>query len=159
MRRAFTLAESLIASVVLAIAVAGVATTIAASHQQSAALEEDSIAVAAARQLMEEVAAKPLVGTDATPGWSGGQKDRALYDTIDDYNGLDETSPLQTLEGATLTIGSQPFVRKVRVTYPTSVFGTTVAAGEFALIEVTVRSPTGRDVALRRLVAKTTRER
>jgi len=145
--------------VVLAVAVVGVASTIAASHQQSAALEEDSVAVAAARQLMEEIAAKPLVGTDATPGWSGGQKDRAFYDTINDYHGLNETSPVQTLEGVKMTIGSQSFVRKVKVTYPTNVFGTTVSAGEFALIEVTVQGPAGSDVTLKRLVAKTTRER
>ena len=58
-----------------------------------------------------------------------------------------------------MTIGSQPFVRKVKVTYPTSVFGTTAASGEFALIEVTVSGQTGRSVTLKRLVAKTTRER
>ena len=158
-RGAFTLAESLIASVVLAIAVVGVAGTIAASHQQTAALEEDSIAVAAARQLMEEIAAKPLAAADATPGWSLGQKDRALYDTIGDYHGLDETSPVATLEGVKMTIGSRTFVRRVTVTYPTSVFGTTVAAGEFAQIEVTVKGPVGRAVTLKRLVARTTRER
>jgi Tfp pilus assembly protein PilV len=145
--------------VVLAIAVVGVATTIAASHQQSAALEEDSIAVAAARQLMEEIAAKPLVGADATPGYGAGQKDRAQYDTINDYDGMSETAPVTTLEGVKMTIGTQPFVRAVRVTYPTSVFGTTTPAGEFALVEVTVKGPTGRDVSLKRLVARTTRER
>jgi hypothetical protein len=158
-RRAFTLAESLIASVVLAIAVVGVAGTIAASHQQTSALEEDSIAVAAARQLMEEIAAEPLLATDATPGWGAGQTDRALYDTIIDYDGLAETSPIETLEGVKMTIGSRTFVRKVKITHPTSVFGTTASAGEFALIEVTVKGPTGRDVTLKRLVAKTTRER
>ena len=108
---------------------------------------------------MEEIAAKPLVATDATPGWSAGQKNRALYDTINDYHGLDEASPLETLEGVRITIGSQPFVRKVKVTYPTTVFGTTAAAGEFALVEVSVTGTGGRGCTLKRLVAKTNRER
>ena len=125
---AFTLAESLIASVVLALAVVGVATTIAASHQQAGALESDSVAVRAARQLMEEIAAKPLVGTDATPGWPA-QPDRALYDTVNDYAGFIENSPVHTLEGVKMTLGSESFVRKVKVTYPTTVFGQATAAG------------------------------
>jgi hypothetical protein len=108
---------------------------------------------------MEEIAAKPLLATDATPGFGAGETDRAQYDTIADYAGLNETSPVDTLEGVKMTIGTRPFARTVKVTYPTTVFGTTVAAGEFALIEVTVTGPAGRDVALRRLVAKTTRER
>jgi len=149
----------MIASVVLAIAVIGVATTIAASHQQTGAVESDAVAVAAARQLMEEIAAKPLVATDATPGWSGGVQDRFNYDTINDYGGFTESSPVFTLEGQKLQVGADDYVRTVRITYPTTVFGTTAEAGEFALVEVTVRGSQGKGCTLQRLVARTVRER
>lgn len=159
--RGFTLAESLIASVVLAIAVVGVATTIAASHQQTGSVEQSSAAVAAARQLMEEIAAKPLVAAaaDATPGYKGGQANRAMYDTINDYDGYADESPLKTLEGEKLSIGMAKLARKVEVSYPTALFGTTAAAGEFAVVEVSVGDVEGNDCVLRRLVARTARER
>jgi Tfp pilus assembly protein PilV len=149
----------MIASVVLAVAVIGVATTIAASHQQTGAVGSDAAAVATARQLMEEIAAKPLVATDATPGWAGGQQNRLNYDTISDYAGFTETSPVNTLEGHKMQVGPDAFVRTVTITYPTTVFGTTTAAGEFALVEVSVTGSQGSGCTLRRLVARTTRER
>ena len=158
-RRAYTLAESMIASVVLAVAVIGVATTIAASHQQTGAVESDAVAVGAARQLMEEIAAKPLLASDATPGWAGGNHDRLYYDAIGDYAGFTEASPVFTLEGQKMDAGPAEYVRTVKVTYPTSVFGTTAAAGEFALVEVSVRGSRGKGCTLQRLVARTVRER
>jgi hypothetical protein len=149
----------MIACVVLAVAVIGVATTIAASHQQTNAVESGAVTVAAARQLMEEIAAKPLVASDATPGWFAGQHDRKFYDTINDYGGLTEPSPVYTREGQKLLVGPENYVRTVKVTYPTTVFGTTTAAGEFALVEVSVTGNKGQGCTLKRLVAKTNRER
>src|SRR5215207_5072256 len=91
----FTLAESLIASVVLAAAVVGIAGTLAASYQQDTVRGNITTAINLAQQLMEEIAARPLEltsGATNKPGWSSGQTDRRQYDTIDDYNGYTDFS-------------------------------------------------------------------
>src|SRR5690349_12721675 len=59
-RGGFTLAEALLASVVLAVAVLGISQLTGASSQQSEALRQDARAVALARELMEEIASKPF---------------------------------------------------------------------------------------------------
>src|SRR5439155_9308521 len=87
-RAGFTLAESLIASVVLAAAVIGIAGMLAASYQQSEVRGNKTTALSLAQQLMEEIASKPL-DPPSTPdhgGWSAGYSNRTVYDTIDDYN-------------------------------------------------------------------------
>ena len=125
--------------------------TISASHDQTQSLENGSVAVSLARQLMEEIAAKPLVASDATPGWAGGVNDRNLYDTVNDYAGYVDSTPVATREGPKMSIGSQPYTRKVKITYPTDLFGTTSAAGEFAVVEVSVQSPSGQRCILSRI--------
>lgn len=152
--RGFTLIESLIASVVLAIAVVGVAGTLAASHAQAAVTEETARATALCRQLVEEIAARPLVASDVTAGWPG-QTDRASYDSIADYSGYTETNPPLMLGGASTGV-AEGFSRCVTLTYPTTLFGQTVTAGDWVLISVTTRDDSGRSVTLNRLVAATT---
>ena len=154
--RGFTLAESLIAAVVLAIAVVGVATTITASHQQTVATQSDSQAVALARQLMEEIASRPLLasGADATPGWPD-DTNRAHYDSVNDYSGYTDGTPLPTLEGTTRAdIASVPFTRKVTIQSPVMIFGTTPPAGDMVIVEVKARDASGRTCALRRLFTR-----
>ena len=56
----FTLVESLIATVILAIAVVGIAGTLAATYQQSKEQTSSAEATQLARQLMEEISAKPF---------------------------------------------------------------------------------------------------
>jgi Tfp pilus assembly protein PilV len=146
----FTLAESLIASVVLAIAVVGVATTIAASHQQSRQLQIQAATVAAARQLMEEIAAKPLVDSDPTPGWPV-VTDRSLYDTVADYSGYTDASPLQSLAA---DVVHQPVIRTVTLHYPTELFGGILTTGEMVIIEVSARDSSGDGCTMNRLVSR-----
>src|SRR5436190_20655919 len=91
--RGFTLAESLTASVVLAAAVVGIAGSLSASYQQSAVHGDSAIALDLARELMEEVSAKPFdpaTGATNAAGWPS-VTDRTLYDTIDDYNGYSDS--------------------------------------------------------------------
>jgi prepilin-type N-terminal cleavage/methylation domain-containing protein len=155
-RRGFTLAESLIASVVLAIAVVGVVTTITASHQQAAASQSDSQAVALARQLMEEIASKPLLApaADPTPGWPT-ETNRANYDSVNDYANYQDGTPLPTLEGTTRPeIAIVPFTRLVTLRNPALIFGTAPAAGEVVIVEVKARDATGRTCTLHRLFTR-----
>jgi prepilin-type N-terminal cleavage/methylation domain-containing protein len=179
-RRGFTLAESLIASVVLAVAVVGVSGAMMASYQQSDVSESDAIAVSLGKSLMEEIASRPLSLPDATAGWPT-VTDRTAYDTINDFNGytdrvtasVSRTSTLSagTFSGAlpsvtAVTDGSTSlspaqYLRSVAVTYPTSLFGKSVsggdfAAGDFALVKVTVTGSDGASLTLSRLISNVT---
>jgi prepilin-type N-terminal cleavage/methylation domain-containing protein len=179
-RSGFTLAESLIASVVLAVAVVGVSGAMMASYQQSAASESDSIAISLGKSLMEEIASRPLSLPDATAGWPS-VTDRTIYDTISDFNGytdkvsaaVSHTSTLSagTFSGAlpsvtAVTDGStslspEQYLRSVSVTYPTSLFGKSVsggdfASGDFALVKVTVTGSDGASLTLSRLISNVT---
>jgi hypothetical protein len=178
---AFTLAESLVASVVLALAVLGVSGAIIASDKQSGAQQDDAVAVTLARQLMEEVAVRPIVLADGTGGNSGwpAVTDRSTYDTTADFNGYRDvitvnyererratgsedftavgaTPPTSVIAPAaalpTLTYGK--FLRTVTITTPT--FSNLDAAGDLVVATVQVTSSAGRQVTLSRLITKTT---
>ena len=177
---AFTLAESLIASVVLAVAVVAVSGAIIASQQQTTVSQEDMIAISLARQLAEEAASRPLT-TDATPGWPT-VTDYTQYDTINDFAGYtDKVSELiyntstltatgtftsarpsaTAVTAGTPTLARGEYSRVVSVTYPTSIFGKSVAggdfaAGDFAIVTVTVRGYNGAVATLSRLQSKIT---
>ncbi len=153
-RGGFTLAESLIASVVLAVAVIGVAATLSASHQNSAALETEAQAASLARQLIEEIAAKPLVLSDATAGWPA-DKDRRNYDSVNDYAGYEDESPFTMLDGQEIGAAGA-FKRIVTLTSPNSLFGTTPPAGDFVIVKVAVQDGNGGGCVLHRLVSRTT---
>ncbi|HEY7088535.1 MAG TPA: hypothetical protein VH518_10630 [Tepidisphaeraceae bacterium] len=179
-RSAFTLAESLLAAVVLAIAVVGISSALMASQQQSRAMADDAVAITLARQLMEEIAAVPVVLSDGTTGVSGWPTDttRAHYDTVDDFNGYRDQLTV-TLErektvngGDTFNNSATPpttviaplaalqplspgqYRRVVTVSSPT--FSALDTPGDFALVKVTVDTGSGHEVSLSRLIAKTT---
>src|SRR5688572_21716528 len=152
-RRGYTLAESLIASVVLAAAVVGISTTLSASYQQSTIRGNTNTALILAQQLMEEIAGKPLdLAASATnlPGWSGGQTDRSLYDTVDDYHGYTDTSgSIETADGTTLDMGDGgSYTRTVSITENAMPTGLTGTASDFVLITVTVSMPHGQSTSI-----------
>lgn len=180
-RAGFTLAESLIASVVLAVAVVAVSGSIIASQQQTLASEGDSFAVSLGKQLIEEIASTPLNYADATAGFPT-VTDRTTYDSAYDFNGytdrvtnavhhtsdLTETGTFSTatpsvtvVTSGTPTPAAEEYVRTVTVSYPSSIFGKTVAAsdfaaGDFALVKVNVKGGKGANVTLSRILSKTT---
>src|SRR3954469_18399749 len=65
-RGGFTLAEAMIASVVLAVCVIGISTSIGASYQQDQAVQQMSTSIALSRELMEEISAKPFDDPNGT---------------------------------------------------------------------------------------------
>src|SRR5690348_4490218 len=77
--RAFTLAEALIASVVLATAVVGLAGVLSVSSSQARAMDVDATSLALARQLMEEVLARPFdpPAVNDRAGWKSGNHDKS----------------------------------------------------------------------------------
>jgi prepilin-type N-terminal cleavage/methylation domain-containing protein len=158
-RRGFTLAESLIASVVLAIAVVSIAGTLTATYQSMSSSSETSEAVAMAQQLIEEIAAKPFAvpsGEVDNPGFPSGITDRSTYDSIDDYHGFTDTSAdITKLDGASVTAGSGGvFTRSVTITPGVLPTGHTAPAADFAMVAVTVTKPSGEAITISRLAAR-----
>lgn len=79
----FTLVELIVAMVVISIALVGVMSVInyTTSHSSDPVLRQQAIAIAEA--YMEEITLKNYVDPDAD-----GEGSRALFDDVDDYNGL-----------------------------------------------------------------------
>jgi Tfp pilus assembly protein PilV len=175
-RGGFTVAESLIASVVLAIAVLAVSGAIIAAQNQTAIQESNGLAIALGRELMEEICSRPLLMPDITPGWRT-VTDRSQYDTINDYNGYTDTITADVARTTTASVGSfssalppstvitsgttpspsgSLFTRTVSVSYPTSVFSAADVANDYGLVSVTVNGANGVQIKLSRLVAAAT---
>jgi prepilin-type N-terminal cleavage/methylation domain-containing protein len=159
-RGGFTLAESLMASVVLAIAVASVATGLSASFVQRSNSEADSISVSLARSLMEEIVAKPFAAAPSGSGWANGITNRSLYQNAADFNGYTDSNPFSTLEGESVDVG-QEYQRQVTFTCPASITASssTITSDNFGLVRVTVTSSAGRRVELTRLLTNFTSAR
>jgi Tfp pilus assembly protein PilV len=144
----------MIAAVVLAIAVVGIAGTLAATYQQSREQVAGAEATQLARQLMEEISAKPfeVAATEPNaPGYAAGNANRAQYDEIGDYHGFtDVSTSIKTLGGATQSVGSAgPYTRSVTVTAgPTPVGHAAAPATDFKTVNVTVTRPVGKPVVI-----------
>jgi type II secretory pathway pseudopilin PulG len=159
-RRGFTLAESLIASVVLAASVIGIAGTLSSSYQQSAVRGNQSTALLLAQQLMEEISSKPIEITSGanTVGWSGANTNRATYDSVDDYNGYTDVSgSIATTSGSTYDLGDGgSYTRTATVTNNALPSGLTGTATDFVLVTVTVQMPHNQSVSVSQLLTKVT---
>jgi hypothetical protein len=68
---------------------------------------------------MEEISAKPFAAPSGSniAGWSSGNKNRATYDEIADYDRFaDDSTAIKTLAGDTQVVGSMgPYYRSVKV--------------------------------------------
>ena len=160
----FTLAESLIASVVLAIAIVAIAGTLAASYQQNNVRGNTTTALTLAQQLMEEIAAKPIDPPDGTvnkPGWPQGQTDRRQYDTIDDYHGYaDFSSTIQAADGSTMNLSDgESYQRSVSVQSGALPPGLTGPPEDFYMVTVTVKMPHNQSSSVSQLFTRVTRFR
>lgn len=182
-QKGFTLAESLAASVILAVAVVGVSGALVASQQQSGVHRRTHALTMLAQQLMERVTALPMTKDDGTTGVAGWPtvKDFKQYDTLDDFAGYTdvvdaspameirtgnsalltpsdvEPTPLTTSQ-ATAAAGAA-VTREVAISYPTSAFGAAVNAGDVAVVRVTVRFGAKQSLMLTQLVCRWTSAR
>jgi|GEM_PF-4778003 len=110
--------ESLIASVVLSIAVVGIAGTLVATSQQAQDVDDSTIVNSLARELMEEVVAKPFKApvTGDVAGWTGGNTNRKTYDNLNDFHAYADISPFQSLGGRSIDPGTgQTYTREVQI--------------------------------------------
>ena len=162
--RGFTLAEALIASVVLAVAVVGIMGPLSATYQQSRNQDESRIAVSLGRQLLEEIVSKPFVDPSdfsTTLGPEADESGRSAFDNVDDYNGYHDSTDssatdfIKRLDGSSLPwTGNQIYRRSVAVEYRTTPSGSATASGNFVMVTVTVTGPSGQTYVARRLAAR-----
>lgn len=146
--RGFTLTESLIASVVLAVSVIGVAGALSVSYQNSEGLDQTGVATTLARQFLEQITALPY--TDDDPS--------SEYRSIADYHDrpfTDATPGLTSRSGVALDVGGYDvYTRQVTVEYRLAPDGTAVSWSELALVTVAITPPPpARQVSLTQLIA------
>jgi hypothetical protein len=158
--RGFSVAEAMMASTLLAIAVVGIAGPLGAASEQSRMGEERGAALILARELMEEIVAKPLCdgGTTCHLGPESGESDRSKFDSADDYHLFhDSTKELKNLSGQTLAFATNTvYTRDVTVEYRASPNASATTAGDYALVSVSVTTPHKQVVQVWRLLTKET---
>lgn len=158
--RGFTLIEAMVAVFVVAMATAGIASLLAASSQQAAAMRNSSVSQSLARQLMEEIAAKPVNDTSGgiDNGPENGEASRGQFNTVDDYHGYgDTTDSIQMLDGTSIDLGDgEIYTRWVAVEYRLTPGGAASLsnAAPFCVVTVTITDDGGTPVKLVRLFAR-----
>ena len=158
--RGFSVAEAMMASTLLAIAVVGIAGPLGAACEQSRMGDERGAALVLARELMEEIVAKPLCdgGTTCHLGPESGETSRSKFDSADDYHLYhDSTTELKDLANQTLAYpASKVYSRDVTVEYRTSPNGASTTSGDYGLVTVSVTTPHNQVVQIWRLMTKQT---
>jgi len=158
-RRAFSMAEALTASVVLAVAVIGIAGPLTAASEQAQISQENATAVVLAKELIEEIASKPLMdgggGTsNLGPETSSGETSRGTFDSADDYHTYQDSSATLTNVAGNRVDVAAGFTRSVNVEYRATPSGVAASTGDYALITVTVTTPHGQKLVIARLMTK-----
>jgi prepilin-type N-terminal cleavage/methylation domain-containing protein len=149
-RRGFTLAECLIASVVLAVGVLGISAALTAASSQNQSTDIDARSLAIARAMMEEIAARPF---DRDANELG-----APPTCIADYDGVQRTTA--PLAQPTTAADSLTFTSNVHVQFRATPAGPSDPSGDLALITVvTTPSDKSGSVTLHRMVSRFTRLR
>lgn len=171
MPRGFTLAESLIASVVLAVSVLAVGGVLAAASQQNSQSQQKFTALSLAGELMEEIIAQPVLNPQtgvATRERAASQLNRATYTHIGDYDGYtDATDAMTDRQGSAIPFYSGKYTRSVAVTcysLPEGAVGSPItwtvpsasAPANAALVTVTVTAPDQQTVTISRLSTRYT---
>ena len=138
-KRGFTLIELVVAMVVISVALVGVMSVINYTTQHSAdpLLRQQAIAIAEA--YMEEITLKNYADPD-----TDGEANRALYDDVDDYNGLND-SGAHDQNGSAIG-GLENY--SVSVTVASQNYGPSGAEVAGLKIDVTVIDPAGEVLVL-----------
>ena len=135
----FTLIELIVAMVVISVALVGVMSVInyTTLHSADPVLRHQAIAIAEA--YMEEITLKNFVDPDID-----GEGNRALYDDVDDYNGLSDSgahdqngNAISGLENYSVSVSVQP-----------QNYGPSGSEVSGLKIDVTVTDPAGENLVL-----------
>jgi len=146
------------AAAILSASVTAVMGPIWASYRQTQVMQQSTAAASLARQLLDEIIAKPLADPttgDISHGPDATQLTRGQYKLVGDYNGYsDTTSVLTELDGSAVTWNSGGiYTRTVKIAYRATPAGSEAASGDFALVTVSVKAPGGDVVTAQRLVS------
>ena len=136
------------ASVVVAVAVLGIVSVLTSASQQTSVIRQNAIAVGLARQLIEEIAARPFGPPASTTATT-----RGSFQTIGDYNGYTDTSGAITqLDGSSIDVGDgETYTRKVTEQTGAKPASDTLSPdADFVLVTVTVTTPAGQSVQISR---------
>jgi hypothetical protein len=150
----------MMAATLLAIAVVGIAGPLGAAAEQNRQGQERGAALVLARELMEEIVARPLCdgGTTCHLGPESNECDRTQYDSADDYNGYsDTTKELKNYSNKSIPFDrANLYTRKVTVAYRTSPSGASTTSGDYGMVTVSVTTPHNQVVQIWRLLTKET---
>jgi Tfp pilus assembly protein PilV len=137
-----TLVETMLAMVVLSVAVFALLSTLVAGEQQ---LQEADHALAAsrlARDLLEEIVARPYEDPEdpgKVLGPEAGEANRTLFDDCDDYDKYKESpGEARNAAGNPYPANQQVFKRRVEITQATNTIASLGATVPGLLVEVTV---------------------
>lgn len=135
----FTLIELIVAMVVISVALVGVMSVInyTTLHSADPVLRHQAIAIAEA--YMEEISLKNYSDPDVD-----GEASRALYDDVDDYNGLTDNGARDQNGNAIAGLGNYT----VGVTVQNSNYGPGGSLVAGLKIDVTVTDPAGESLTL-----------
>jgi hypothetical protein len=141
-RRGFTIIEGMMASVLLAGVTLAVMSAFTAAAQNSAEADESMMAAELARQLLDEIAAKPVLDPNNVIqilGPDAGESGRAQFDNVDDYHGYhDSTKKLYGLDSVAVMDLPYEYKRSVTVEFRRPP-GTTTARASADFVVVTVK--------------------
>lgn len=119
--KAFTLAEAMIASALLAASISAITLPFTASAHNQQDEARRTVALSLAQEMMEEVLSKPFRDPNGPSacGPESGETSRSLFDNLDDYDGFTEPAgQLIGLDGRTVTTpASTGLSRSVSATY------------------------------------------
>ncbi len=148
--------ESMLASVVLAISVFAITLPFTAGVKNEEAQQRQTVAVALAEELMEEILSKPFRDPqgNSRPGPEKGESSRALFDNADDYDRLDEQAGTIADYGGEVISdpAARGLSRRVRTKYVYVSGQQTDKAPTFLRVRVEVRYEKTRLVRLARLM-------
>ena len=146
---------------------AGLGDAFVARYQQVVAVQQSGQAIALARELMDEIASKPLanpVGGSTTPAAAPSAPasttqpttySRSAFVDVGQYNGyIDSGRDIYSLGGTDVAVtGAQSYTRKVTVTQGAKPSGDASSPStDFGLVTVTVTTPTGSTIQLQRVI-------
>lgn len=144
----FTLPEVLMASAILAFAVAAISYAISTGHAQTHNALHELRALSLAEAMMEEIVARPYAdpeGAAATPGPDAGESDRSDFDNCDDFDGYsEEQGEVTDADGVAYPSAFAPFSRSVTAVYETMNFTTMGGSIDGLTVTVTVTDARGR---------------
>lgn len=138
-KRGVTLIELIIAMVVISVALVGVMSVInyTTRHSADPVLRQQAIAIAEA--YMEEITLKNYFDPD-----TDGEASRALYDDVDDYNGLSDSGARD--QNGNAISGLEHYA--VNVSVQTQNYGPSGSEVSGLKIDVTVTDPAGESLIL-----------